>query len=73
MVQSWGDTTIPWDPRPCPGTVVQGRGGTLESEGWRRGKGSFASMGVVPKEPLPPVYSAVGWPQSQSLLGDAGG
>lgn len=52
MVQGWGDTTIPWDPRPSPGTVVQGRGGTLESV--RDGGGE--------KAPLPP------WVWSQKSL-----
>lgn len=71
MVWGWGDTTILWNSHPCPGTVIRGRGGTLESV--RDGGGSSASMGVVPKEPLPPAYTALGWPRSQPLLGDARG
>lgn len=52
MVQGWGDTTIPWDPRPFPGTAVQGKDGTLESV--RVGRGE--------KAPLPP------WVWSQKSL-----
>lgn len=55
MLRGWGDTTVPWNPRPCPGTVVQGRGGTLES----------VRDGGEEKAPLPPWV----WPQkSLSLL-----
>lgn len=52
MLQGWGGTTIPWNPPPSPGTVVQDRGGTLESV--RDGGGE--------KVPLPP------WVWSQKSL-----
>lgn len=44
MLQGWGGTTIPWNPPPSPGTVVQDRGGTLES----------VRDGGEEKVPLPP-------------------
>lgn len=51
-MRGWRDTTIPWDPRPCPSTLVQGRGGALKS----------VKGGGGEKAPLPP------WVWSQKSL-----
>lgn len=60
MLWGWAATMAPWDPRPCLGAVAQGGDGTLGSEGDRGGKGSFAPMDVVPKEPPPAAHIGAG-------------
>lgn len=70
MAWGWGATAVPWDTRPCPGAVAQGRGGTLRSVGNRGGKAPLPRW-MWSQEPPPPAPTGLEWPQSQLLPRDA--